>query len=443
MGFIQKTVLLILLRRRLESERGMDWQMLHLRDRNWRLGRRENRQWPLLAAWARHFDGDASYSSHLAQWLIALAGLVGGASLMGGLLEFTRDDRINLLWFLILAVLLPVAWWLLALLGVLTRAGVPLLGALRRFLPVWQGSASLRALGTLTAQVAAQQFSLLFAIGMILVLLLYVLLTDLAFGWSSTLDLSAGTMWELTSALSWPWRQLWPDAVPGLPLVEASRYFRSAPAPAHGAALLGQWWRFLFMAMVVYVLLPRVLSYLWMRARLARTQAGLLQHDGLISGLWQRLSSEVVSQEVESVEQGPGTAGAPPIDIALPECDQVLRWGTWREEHWAGVAQRLAAWNKPYTFYATDENSQVVTLFDRPEGPPRQLLIVCKGWEPPTGELADLCQHLHRDGGRYFIWAVPLAGMTPQRVQLLNRSWAGFMPALPDSFTLLTGAPNG
>ena len=57
-----------------------------------------------------------------------------------------------------------------------------------------------------------------------------VVFTDLAFGWSTTLEVSASRIHDLARALALPWRAALPEAVPSLELVEVSRYFRAAGA---------------------------------------------------------------------------------------------------------------------------------------------------------------------------------------------------------------------
>jgi hypothetical protein len=116
-------------------------------------------------------------------------------------------------------------------------------------------------------QIAAAWFNL----GALAVLLVEVTVTDLAFGWSTTLQLGPERFYQLCERLSVPWSRWLPEAIPSLDLVQATQYFRLEGAyvgAAEGAriadpALSGQWWPFLAACLFFYGLLPRVVLAAW------------------------------------------------------------------------------------------------------------------------------------------------------------------------------------
>ncbi|MCG8428680.1 MAG: DUF2868 domain-containing protein, partial [Chromatiales bacterium] len=295
-----KTLLLILLRQRLEDERTTDWQTLHKRDRHWFLAETSTTPWSILKSWLSQWQTDHR-SITLLIYLLSIGALVLGFSLIAGLVEFLTFERINLLWFMLIAILLPFAWWLAALFFSSAQVPFPLWTLIEQRLPQGNFRALLKPLMKSTVLALGQQLSLLFTIGMLLAFLLYLSVTDLAFGWSSTLDLTSAWIHRITSILAWPWQQLWPAASPSLELIEQTHYYRAAPAAAEQPALLGQWWPFLLMCLLTYVLLPRVITSLWQRRRLTKLQQSTLQNDALISGLWQRLTTELIDHEAEQV----------------------------------------------------------------------------------------------------------------------------------------------
>ena len=105
-----------------------------------------------------------------------------------------------------------------------------------------------------------------FNVGAMTVLLVDVTVTDLAFGWSTTLQLGAESFLELCQRLAAPWSKWIPQATPTFDLVRATQYFRLEGAyvgVTDGArvgdpALSGQWWPFLASCLFFYGLLPRV-----------------------------------------------------------------------------------------------------------------------------------------------------------------------------------------
>jgi hypothetical protein len=91
-----------------------------------------------------------------------------------------------------------------------------------------------------------------------------VVFTDLAFGWSTTLDVDATSVHRLMNLVSTPWAAFWPAASPDLELVRISRFFRldGSPTTAVEAGRLGGWWGFLLATIAIYGLLPRLVSLL-------------------------------------------------------------------------------------------------------------------------------------------------------------------------------------
>ncbi len=216
------------------------------------------------------FDLSPWLNGRLPWWLWLLAPLVGILLALGSL-SYAPAGRINLFWL----------WWL--------WAGLPLLGALlslifmalgrgRPWLFRWR-ERSLRwypsRVERLSMFLALQVWWLLLGAGMLLAFLVLLLLTDLAFGWSSTLIQAPDQVYRLTSSLSGPWAWFWPAAVPDAALVEATRFVRIAPDLGE-RRLAGDWWPFLLASLLMYNLLPRVLliavAWTWLRWL---TRAGL------------------------------------------------------------------------------------------------------------------------------------------------------------------------
>lgn len=443
MGIYEKSALLSLLRLRLAKDRDQDWQALQRRDRDWFLAERGANRWTLLGRWLDEFSARTPGGTALLCFTLNLIGFAAGFALIAGLLEFKSFERINLLWFLLLAVALPVLLWFMGLMLAKSEGGFPLLALLEHRAPEWMQNRTMLPLLRQTAVVLSQQISMLFATGMLLAFVVYLFVTDLAFGWSSTIDLGAGTLHSLTAALSWPWQAFWRDAVPSLELVEQSRYYRAAPALAETPESLGQWWRFLLMCLLAYVWLPRVLSFTWQRWRLKRMQINCFENDALIAGWWQRMEKGAVSQEAEVVAQlGQKEESDSAVD-RLPICPHIVLWGMWSDEQWAPVKETLNRSIPDFQLYKIrDKRWLAESASSIQSAPDDSALIICKGWEPPTGELADFCRSVSAGSSPRYLWPVPLPGLPAERAVAFNRSWRAFVPTLPGSFNLYLGKPN-
>ncbi|MCH9673915.1 MAG: DUF2868 domain-containing protein, partial [Gammaproteobacteria bacterium] len=102
-------------------------------------------------------------------------------------------------------------------------------------------------------------------------LLALVVFTDLAFGWSTTLEVSNASVSTLIYWLTLPWAAWVPSAVPDGALIDATRYFRGDTMSTQGLAERGAWWKFCFAALFFYGLLPRMLTSLFAQLALVRS----------------------------------------------------------------------------------------------------------------------------------------------------------------------------
>jgi hypothetical protein len=103
----------------------------------------------------------------------------------------------------------------------------------------------------------SQSFGVGFNLGALALILAMVSFTDLAFSWSTTLQLDPTAIEHLTHALSLPFAWAWPDARPTPALIAATQLFRAAP---HAVApeVAGGWWPFVTACLATYGLLPRL-----------------------------------------------------------------------------------------------------------------------------------------------------------------------------------------
>ncbi|MEM9173849.1 MAG: DUF2868 domain-containing protein [Myxococcota bacterium] len=265
-----------------------------------------------------------------ARGILLAAGLVFGWSTAAALLQIeVRAGRINIVLCLGLLILLPGVL-LLAAIGAACWAnrpasagggggwrGVTLTRAVRAILPqrvrddvdVLIGRLSARERHVARARRSllfawSQAVGLAFAVGAIGAVVGHVVFTDLAFGWSTTLDVEAARVHSVVAGFAAPWSSLWPEAVPTPDLVETTRHFRVSIDPSRSTAIdplaYGAWWPFLLMALVVYAFLPRVVATLFAERRLGLECANAIAATPGLDRLIERLL-------------------APPVDTRAPE----------------------------------------------------------------------------------------------------------------------------
>ncbi len=103
-------------------------------------------------------------------------------------------------------------------------------------------------------------FALCFSLGALCGTLFRVLVTDLAFGWQSTLFTSGSQIHDIVSWLAFPWAWLMPDsmAVPSLAQIEGSRILLKDGIMGLATENLVAWWPFLCTGILVYGVLLRL-----------------------------------------------------------------------------------------------------------------------------------------------------------------------------------------
>ena len=268
-------------------------------------------------------------------------GMVLGVLATTGILLYDGTRPVNVLTFLS-ALLAPQVLLLLLLftslvLGRRLESILPVLGWLRRAVSkMWErlakryGETSKSACNDEAQPLASAEESLYagvnrwrsialmqwlavgFNIGIVLALLTRLAVTDVVFGWSTTLGAIAQLFPSLVELLSWPWATWLPAAAPDPSIVEATRYVRLgglevawAGAPLEPDVLLfSGWWPFLLVSVLAYGLLPRLfvlaLSLIMVRqnVRWAVTQSRRLER------LHQRVSTPLIEVETEVFSTG-------------------------------------------------------------------------------------------------------------------------------------------
>jgi len=304
---------LVELEAQIALERDQDPEDLHTRDRaigadlesrNADLSDRDG----LVSAWidglaarglATGLGAKVATAHRLATYGLVLLGAFVGWGTATVTLAYDGRDPINVLEYLLVVVGAQLVLLVLLLLGLFVRrfgANIPVVGDVQAILgwlvrllegrmesagahigseqrTAWQVvQARLRAKASLYFNVERwillamlQSFAVAFNAAVLLAGLRLVLFSDLAFAWNTTLELSTLRFTEIVHAAAWPWQAIWPEAVPRPELVQLTRYSRLEGAYVHASggraadpSQVGQWWRFLVAATVVYGFVPRL-----------------------------------------------------------------------------------------------------------------------------------------------------------------------------------------
>lgn len=384
---------------------------LHRRDRKFALTCAEHGQAPNARRWLEHMarlSGPGSKASAgrktLRRWRrintgFAFGGAVFGCLTMLGLLFYEGGQRIN-----ITVILAFVALQLLLALFTTAQSLVgwqPWRWLLRRLASERNSETASRLQPMLMAR-AAHLGGVSFAVTGMLTLLLMVVVQDLAFGWSTTLDTGASGYHQLLTTLAAPWAALWPAAVPDLALVEATRFFRAgagAGADTIAPERWGHWWPFITMLWISWVLVPRLLLFLASILLLRRKARQLLaSHPGMHALLYRMETPTLdTGNHHNDADDLPNTDTHTSLQ-PLPDSNLLLCWAGAGEP---ALPQTLVS-EQTQLFRAggraslADDQSVLATIANRvSESPESAVVVVTRSWEPPTGELEDFLTNAH------------------------------------------------
>ncbi len=373
---------------------------------------------------ARAREGESAEEVFGSVTLVAvlLGGLLGGLAAAAALAFDGPSGRVNVV--LVLAVLVGVQWLGLAVAVLALVPGgdrLPLLGTLhgsawRRLLARMARRDAVRGVarvfrggrlgGALHERVRrlllvswSQVAATAFTVGALAWTLALVAFTDLAFGWSTTLDVTAQQAHRGAVLLATPFGWAWPAAVPSLELVEATRFFRVAPAAA-GAdpVLLGRWWPFVVACIGCYALLPRLV--LWFAV--SRSLRGAIAEVFVAAPGAQRVLARLDAVSIETrattpEDAAPGPAAALGLTEALPEAATVVSWSGALEGHAdaaaAGARLGLAAdgLHRAGGHLDLAQDEAVVRALRDVRG---AIVVAVRGFEAPVLELRDFLESL-------------------------------------------------
>ncbi len=272
----------------------------------------------------------------------------------------------------------------------------------------------------------SQRFALAFNIAAVLCVLYLITFTDLAFAWSTTLEVDASNLHTITECLASPWSTWQPQANPSHELIASTRYFRfqegSLPGmqqPSPDLRALGQWWPFLLYCMIVYGLIPRAVIHAitsWkLRSEIRRS---ILRLPGT-RDLLDRMNTEVLhwhSDEPESLkpsERNPIQQTGHRLSLADRSC-RVINWSSVPIDEVQTLSSLLrctiTAVYQAGGSRTVEQDKQVIDQFGRLNLKDEIILLLTRSWEPPMLELVDFVKQLRETSGEGIAIAVlPLA----------------------------------
>ena len=300
-----------------------------------------------------------------------------------------------------------------------------------------------------------QGMGLFFNLGALTALLLAVALSDRAFGWQTTLDVSASTLQEMTRmvAFPWSWWQGEGRGFPSLTEIEGSRIVLKEGIRSLETENLVAWWRFLALGIVTYGVLPRLFFRALGTWQLGRTARAYEFGNAAAVRLFDRLERGARLFEVEPVEQGAdgwdprSTTGSSEavtlrfgarclIERSLAASLRVDALAAALGERWKCRSEAIDVLD-----YEQRSFDETVASLDAEQ----QLVLVVESWMPPIKETERLIRKLRQRLGERGLIRIVALGLPEKAEETYSlhakaddfRIWDRFVRSLGDPYLVL------
>ncbi len=283
------------------------------------------------------------------------------------------------------------------------------------------------------AFVLLQIFAVGFNLAILATTLLKISLSDIAFGWQSTLQINPAQLAVVIKQIALPWSWLLPArlAYPSLAQIEGSRIILKEGIYGLASSDLAAWWPFLCCGVLTYGLLPRLFLLGYGLRKSSRTLASLrfdsarfrqLRHRMLTPLLQtQALRAHPATPKVQP-EQIEGEATSPTLSNSplLEQGPKVLLIPDeiWEDLERTALEQLLTPHEGtgPFTLVRagrldqSEEELFIEVATALHENNATGLVLLQEGWQPPIRETLALLQRLRRDMPRRYPVSVVLIG---------------------------------
>jgi len=357
----------------------------------------------------KYLEYNASINSSLGIISFILGLLVGF-----GLLSYSGKMPVNIIYYLLIVVVVPIISITLSTIAIFTKSNTisnfitmlfPLhwIEVISRHLPFKHKPKQLNLpfstkFSKLLFINRIQLFSLIFSIGIFLSLIIMVVSKDIAFGWTTTLQIDSKTFQSILSAIGIWWRDLVPSAIPSIELIEMSHFFRLGErldsTIVQNADKLGAWWKFLAMATLFYSIILRLLFWIFtnilIKRQLKREILQIEEAKRVIYEFQNRyISTQSNQKEDELILNGDKKETI--IKSKKEKYSAILGWNfnideinlvNDTKELQAPLILKLGGGN------SFEEDSRIV---DTLRG---KILLYVKSWEPPTMDFLDTLELL-------------------------------------------------
>jgi len=298
-----------------------------------------------------------------------------------------------------------------------------------------------------------------FNLGLLTATVYKLMISDIAFGWQSTIQFSTDFIHKLVCTLALPWSWVVPDpyACPSAAEIEGSRIVLKEGIYHLATQDLVSWWPFLVCCIIVYGVIFRIVLTLIGRIGRNRSLRSVRFNTPALLQLAQRMQSPLVSSQADPAAApvvGPepvtAQAGGTPVQttrvlLLVPEETAALN-GIDRFADYLGAAGfTVTEYRLFMTGYEADQELvETCGALDWPEG--AGIAVIIESWMPPIRETLTFFSALREAIGTSVpIFVVPIGqshgevtgGVPAKPTEADRQIWQQKLDALADPYTAL------
>jgi len=354
-----------------------------------------------LLFWMNSYDNESKTEnfslSSIKNILLLITSLLGFFSAVA-LLSYSGDKPVNVIYFFTLAVVVPLFSMGISIFALFfEKAFTPLFLTtwLQKILVKLFTKQHLHTENSLEASYLlflVQLASLFFSLGLLGGFLLTILTQDIAFGWSTTLQIPTADFYEFLHTLSFAFKDICPQSSISLELIEKSHYFRLgqniSATMQENAALFGQWWKFLACSTLFYAIFLRLIFVAISYMKLQRDIEKKLFINPEVKQLLKDMNEPFISRKAtqKEITSSVTTQDLAPAQEANENYFALLGW-SFSEDELLLYSDDLQLHAKHhYTLGGNKSLKEESAIIQTLQG---EILLLIKAWEIPTMEFID------------------------------------------------------
>ncbi len=270
-----------------------------------------------------------------------------------------------------------------------------------------------------------QAAGIAFNIGLLVTALIKITVSDVAFGWQSTLQISTEMMYRAVQFVALPWSWLFGEGTgyPSPDEIEGSRIVLKEGIAYLATDNLISWWPFLLLAVFVYGLLVRLGLYAYGKFREQMASRGFSIKTPAALNIIHRMQNPVVSSQAakeqpaertnnqlktdEHKSKQPGDTLRPQILLVPDECYDSLN-----SDELVSILQPKGLSTSTRHRFQVDYESdrKLITQLTADDQPVDDIMIIMESWMPPLVDFLEFLKELRKQGTNERIIRIKLIG---------------------------------